>query len=181
MKRTTSISLPNVIFERTVKELYNAGLKVTKISEALNVSAAEVRSALGIDKNDTSNDYPPAYFDQQGKVDDQIIHKILYDSNVPLAQDLIIRLEKERFKKYSEVEQSCLDMMLSLLSFYKDNYPVGEELKIDKFKAELANNFIKATHQCREEILRKYEIESQSSLNSTSKAIEVKIVGEEDK
>lgn len=153
--------LPLKILEKTVKELfYTAGMNVMQIAEVLNLKTSEVKEHLN-----TNEIYPPV------KLNNELANVILYDANLPVARETIINTEKSRFEKYAEIEQKSLSIMSKLLDFYEKE-PIGVDLSEDRFKANLAIEFIKATQQCREELLKKYEIDKKQSDNDNCIKIE---------
>lgn len=153
MKEKNSI-LPIKIIEKVCNELFNAGLNVYQIADRLSLKTSEVRKYLK-----TKESYPTV------ERDDKLIDQILYDADIPVTREVIIETEKSRYEKYAIVEQKSLDIMIKLLNYY-GNEDVGVSLKEDQFKASLAMNFIKATQQCREELLKKYEIDKKVEDNS---------------
>ena len=150
----TNKILPIKIAEKVCKELFNAGLNVYQIGEQLSLKPTVVRSYLKTDKS-----YPDA------ERNDKLINEILYNANLPVAQEVIIETEKSRYENYALVERKSLKIMLQLLEYY-ENIDPGGDLEIDEFKASLAKDFIKATQQCREELLKKYEIDKKTEDNS---------------
>lgn len=147
--------IPISVLERTCKELYNAGMNLWQISKALNLDSNEVRKYL------KDCDLSPTL---QRERNEALINEILYEANVPIATSEIVRIEKDRYAKYSEVESKCLSVMLQLLDFYER--AESGDIEVDKFKAQLAANFIKATQAARDEIVRKYELETKVGDNT---------------
>lgn len=157
-----SIILKDNLLDMVVKRLYKAGLDVHKIARAIGVQVHEVRKYLPADAD---GDYPDVELNQQ------LIDEILYDANVPIAKDAIVAIEKTRYQHYAQLEETCLRIMNNLLLHY-EKIPLGDE-KMDRFKAQMASNFIKATQSAREEVLKKYEIDRASSQKQDTITVEV--------
>lgn len=156
-----SIILQDEILKRTCKELYNAGLNFFKIASLLELSTNKVRDIFK--QLNITEPYP------QNVENERLINEILYDVGMPIAQDTIIAIEKDRFKQYAELEANCLSLMCKMVKYY-DKIPEGDP-KMDAFKAQLVSSFIKITHQAYEGVLKDYKAETK-----TENKIEVKII-----
>lgn len=157
-----SLVLQENLLDITIKRLWQAGMDVHKIARALNIQVTEIRKRL---PSDADSDYPNAELNQQ------LIDEILYDANIPIAKDTIVSIEKARYQHYAQLEETCLRVMNNLLLHY-EKVPIGDE-KMDRFKAQMASNFIKATQSAREEILKKYEIDKNAVNKQDTIQIEV--------
>lgn len=128
------------IQEKLIKELYGAGMGVFEISNILNVASAIVKKVTeGV---------------PQGKRDDSLINRILYDKNQPLAEVAIYESEKERFVEYARIESQCLKLMQKLLGYYVSQ-PVGADLMQDAFKSKIVKDFLQVTQSARDSLISK--------------------------
>lgn len=157
-----SIILQNNLLDMTIKRLWQAGMDVHKIARALDMQVLEVRKHI---PSDADSDYPDVELNQQ------LVDEILYDANIPIAKDAIVAIEKTRYQHYAQLEETCLRIMNNLLLHY-EKMPMGDE-KLDRFKAQMAANFIKATQSAREEVLRKYEIDKTTGQKQDSITVEI--------
>ena len=160
-KKLAKTMLPTALLAKVSEELYKAGMNVYKIAEALSQEPKTIRELMNLSEKDSFPKTP---------LDSSLCDKILYDSNIPVASEVIISNEKERFTQYSIVEAQCLEIMQKLLTFYGKE-PEGD-LKTDAFKANLASSFIKATQQCRQELLQKYAVDTANAENKQNIKIE---------
>lgn len=160
MKNLYSVT-KDAILSTTIGRLYKAGINIAQISRTLKVPYNLVREALPSD----CPDYPDVELNQQ------LVDEILYDANIPIAKDAIVAIEKTRYQHYAQLEETCLRIMNNLLLHY-EKVPMGDE-KLDRFKAQMAANFIKATQSAREEVLRKYEIDKTAGQKQDSITVEI--------
>lgn len=137
-------------------------MDVHKIAKALDMRVLEVRRHI---PSDADSDYPDVELNQQ------LVDEILYDANIPIAKDAIVAIEKTRYQHYAQLEETCLRIMNNLLLHY-EKVPMGDE-KLDRFKAQMAANFIKATQSAREEVLKKYEIDKTVGQKQDSITVEI--------
>lgn len=144
------LGVANQVQDKLIRELYNAGLNIYRISTALDLPINIVREAFG----GTVEPYP------KKPIDENLVDKILYENNYPVALEIVISNEKERYAEYSKLEQNCLNIMNKLLSYYASQ-PIGVDIRSDQFTAKLASDFIKATHSARQELIQKYAIDKQ--------------------
>lgn len=163
MKSSKDI-LPVLVLEKTCRELYAAGMNIYQIADLFKLNTNEVRRIADVKPG---KEYPK-------NVNQALIDEILYDIDQPVATDVIIRSEHNRFKKYSEIEEKCLDIMSSLLSYYANVAP--GDYKTDSFKAQLAASFIKSTQQCRDELLKKYAIDKEAESVKDSNKVVVEFI-----
>lgn len=154
--------LPVELLETTVQRLWGAGMTTYHIGQALNLTSTQVVKFL---PKDRKSDYPDV------KLNQQLVDEILYDVNIPIAKDAIVAIEKTRYQHYAQLEETCLRIMNNLLLHY-EKMPMGDD-KIDRFKAQMAANFIKATQSAREEVLRKYEIDKTAGQKQDSITVEI--------
>lgn len=132
------------------------------IGQVLNLTSSQVAKYL---PKDRKSDYPDVELNQQ------LVDEILYDANIPIAKDAIVAIEKTRYQHYAQLEETCLRIMNKLLTYY-EKIPLGDD-KTDRFKAQLASNFIKATQSAREEVLKKYEIDKNAGQKQDTITVEV--------
>lgn len=156
MKNLMEMQLPDELLEKTCKALYDAGLDIVKISKALKVKTSRIREFV-----------PSVLEKNPNELNQALVDEILYDSNVPIAKEAIVKIEKTRYQYYADLEESCLRVMTNLLNYY-EAIPEGDA-KTDQFKAQLAASFIKSTQSAREEVLRKYEIDTNFKKKDTLK------------
>lgn len=156
------IVLQENLLDLTIKRLWQAGMDVHRIAKALDVQVPIIRKHI---PSDADSDYPDIGLNQQ------LVNEILYDANAPLAKDAIVAIEKTRYQHYAQLEETCLRIMNNLLLHY-EKVPIGDD-KIDRFKAQMAANFIKATQSAREEVLKKYEIDKTTGQKQDSITVEI--------
>lgn len=143
------VILKTEILEKVVKELFTqARLPKRIIANELNVSISQIDKIVGNKDN---------YSD---KMDIDLCNKILYDYDYPVSTEVIINSEKDRFEKYCAIEAKSLQIIMKLLDYYEKE-PVGD-IRIDKFKKDLAQGFLQATHNVRAELLQKYSIDKET-------------------
>lgn len=138
--------LPVALLQKTCNALYNAGVHIYTISDKLNLSIAQVREYLGNPSENQKSDVVR---------DEKLINKILYDGNFDIATEALIDIEKERWDYYITIERNALKIMDSLLKYYAAE-PTGQDFDTDRFKAQLASNFIKETQKTRDELAKHY-------------------------
>lgn len=154
--------IPIEIRSRVILELYNAGLNPAQISQRLGISFKEVKNELkGKDRKFNANP------------NKDLIEKILYDTQTPLAVDILIENEKARFSEYSNIEKKCLEVMNQILDFYISRGASGN-IDADYKVAQIASGFIKATQEVRQELLKKYEIDKES--DKVDKGIKIEFI-----
>ncbi|EGV1471182.1 hypothetical protein JF110_001927 [Campylobacter jejuni] len=147
--------LPIKILDKVVKELfYTAGMNIYQISNILNIKTFEIKQILG-DKQV----YPPT------ELKTELVDQILYDANIPVAKEVIINTEKERFEKYAAIETKALNIMNRMLDVYSTK-EIGASFEQDELILKTVVSFIKTTQQCREELLKKYEITTKQEENT---------------
>ncbi|HDZ5057886.1 TPA: hypothetical protein RTG63_001755 [Campylobacter jejuni] len=147
--------LPVKILDKAVKELfYTAGMNIYQISNVLNIKTSEVKQVLGNDKI-----YPST------ELKTELVDQILYDADIPVAREVIISTEKERFEKYAAIETKALNIMNKMLDVYSTRQ-IGEDFNQDELILKTVVSFIKTTQQCREELLKKYEISNKQDENT---------------
>lgn len=139
-----------IVLERLCQELYKAGMNLFKIAKLLSLTPSKVFSFFP----EGVNPYPENAKDD----DDPLIQKILYDFDMPVATEVLIENEKARYSEYSRLEKTALRIMNSMLDFYGNKYPTGD-LKEDKEIARMAAEFIRVTHNARQELIQKYAID----------------------
>lgn len=138
--------LPVALLQKTCNALYNAGVHIYTISDKLNLSIAQVREYLGNPSENQKLDVVR---------DEKLINKILYDGNFDITTQALIDIEKERWDYYITIERNALKIMDSLLKYYAEE-PTGQDFDTDRFKAQLASNFIKETQKTRDELSKHY-------------------------
>lgn len=158
VKSPAEVILPSNILHKTCAELYKAGMNVYQIAQQLSLDPNAVRTMLNLSEDES---YPV------NPIDQALCDRILYDANEPVATEVVIASEKDRFAQYSAVESRCLEIMQKLLNYYTQQ-PEGDT-KLDAFKANLAATFIKATQQCRTELLQKYAVDAMAEAKSAPK------------
>lgn len=149
--------IPIAIREKLVKELYSAGMNMMLIGKTLDLATTEVRDILG--------DLP---ITPSVSYDEKLINKLLYDSNIPVATDVIIENEKARYLEYSSIEKKCLVIMNRLLEYYMLEGPSGDSTNDAKI-ASIVTSFIKSTQDVRQELLKKYEIDQIANSKDDNK------------
>lgn len=149
--------IPIAIREKLVKELYYAGMNMMLIGKTLDLATTEVRDILG--------DLP---ITPSVPYDEKLINKLLYDSNIPVATDVIIENEKARYLEYSSIEKKCLVIMNRLLEYYMLEGPSGDATNDAKI-ASIVTSFIKSTQDVRQELLKKYEIDQIANSKDDNK------------
>lgn len=160
MANLIEAQLPDILLEKLSKSLYSAGLDIVQIARVLKVKTSKIRN------------YVPSNIDKNpNELNQQLIDEILYDANIPIAKDAIVAIEKTRYQHYAQLEETCLRIMNNLLLHY-EKVPMGDD-KIDRFKAQMAANFIKATQSAREEVLKKYEIDKTTGQKQDSITVEI--------
>lgn len=153
------MQLPDELLKKTSVALYSAGLDIVQIARVLKVKTSKIR------------DFVPSNIEKNpNELNQQLVDEILYDANMPIAKEAIVKIEKTRYQYYADLEESCLRVMTNLLNHY-EAIPEGDS-KTDQFKAQLAASFIKATQSAREEVLRKYEIDVKKD-----SAFKIEIIG----
>lgn len=160
MANLIEAQLPEALLERLCKSLYSAGLDIVQIARVLKVKTSKIRGYIpsNIDKN-------------PNELNQQLVDEILYDAYIPIAKDAIVAIEKTRYQHYAQLEETCLRIMNNLLLHY-EKVPMGDD-KIDRFKAQMAANFIRATQSAREEVLKKYEIDKTAGQKQDSITVEI--------
>lgn len=160
MANLIEAQLPEVLLENLCKSLYGAGLDIVQIARVLKVKTNKIRG------------YVPSNIDKNpNELNQQLVDEILYDANIPIAKDAIVAIEKTRYQHYAQLEETCLRIMNNLLLYYEKT-PMGDE-KLDRFKAQMTANFIKATQSAREEVLKKYEIDRVTGQKQDSITVEI--------
>lgn len=86
----------------------------------------------------------------------------------------LVENEKERFFRYSEIERQALDIMDKLLQHYSTQEPGN--IQIDKFRAQLADTFLKNTHSARTELLTKYETQKKAEIAQKDNILQVEFI-----
>lgn len=163
--RRNDLNIPIEIMGKLCNELYRAGVGLYTIAERLKVDKKTVESLLDDRRKPKDGMLSPYKYNQQ------LVDEILYDANIPIAKDAIVAIEKTRYQHYAQLEETCLRIMNNLLLHY-EKVPMGDE-KIDRFKAQMAANFIKATQSAREEVLKKYEIDRATGQKQDSITVEI--------
>lgn len=156
--------IPIEIRTRVILELYNAGLNAAQISQRLGISFTEVKNEL---KGKLRTKVKTR---KENKV---LIDRILYDTQAPLAVDVLIENEKARYSEYSNIEKKCLEVMNQILDFYISRGASGN-IDADYKVAQIASGFIKATQEVRQELLKKYEIDKES--DNVEKGIKIEFI-----
>lgn len=136
-----------------IHSLYDAGMNMFKIADVLDITFKEVQTAWPEGK--APNPYPT------NEANYKLIEAILYEHNYPVSVDVVVNNEKERYAVYSRLEKRCLDTMEKMLAYYA-SLPIGIDEKQDRFVASLAKDFIRVTHQARQELIQKYAIDKTS-------------------
>ena len=158
MKVTRSQVNPSVVVceevqRRLICELGKMGLGAKRIGAILNLDPFKVSSYL------PEEDVP----DRGGEIPQTLLDKILYDYDQPLAVDVIVENEKQRYAEYSKLEKASLRIMNSFLEVYGHSDSLGLDPEKDKFVANMAKEFIKVTQSARQELVQKYALDKEAS------------------
>lgn len=161
-----------MVLTRLVNELYKAGLNVYRIAKLLSIPSTKVYEILP----DGVSAYPPG---KNIDEDNPLVQKILYDFDVPIATDVLIENEKERYTEYSRLEKTALRIMNSVLEYYSQQFPTGD-FREDREIARMASEFIKVTHSARQELIAKYAIDKKVESNAELNKVKVEFVNGND-
>lgn len=153
----------DMVLNRLCNELYKAGLNLYRIAKLLNLPSSKVREFFP----EGVNPYPKNPIDE----DSPLVEKILYDFDMPVGTEVLIENEKQRYTEYSRLERTALRIMNSMLEFYGQQYPTGD-LKEDKEIARVAAEFIRVTHNARQELIQKYAIDKSTEEKDNKVLIE---------
>lgn len=153
--------LNNLIITKIVNELFRAGCRLFYIAKLTGLPLQKIPSYLDAESLKKLNAEKPddvnLYDDSPYPENKPLIDRILYDFEDNLTSDVLLATEKERFHQYKMLESKCLSVMHSLLDYYH-RQPLGDPA-IDKFKAQLASEFIKASSSARAELMEKYKVD----------------------
>lgn len=149
-------------------ELHRAGLDIYAISKETGLPLSEVEALLGLDEST-----PPEQYDATAHPVTQNNLAILELLGKGISVQQWVSDDKQRLLRYSEIEEKCLNLMARLVDSYSE-IPEGD-LKVDAFKARLANDFLRATQEVRNELLLRFSPKQGSDANS-DKVIDVEFV-----
>lgn len=154
--------LTNAIIELHTK----AGFTANDISKCItNLNVKDIKDFL--EKKGFNPNKPPVELNSMAG------REIINASPKDVTLEQLVENEKERFFRYSEIERQALHIMDSLLNYYSEQ-PIGD-INVDRFKAHLADTFLKNTQNARNELLTKYE-NNQKKNNVIDNKIEIKFI-----
>lgn len=165
--------LDNNILEKLITELWNANMYAGDIANKLGIQFSTLKSIasnLPIEK-DSSRKVP------KGDTNFELVNKILYDADIPIATDAIINVEKQRFEEYRNIEAKCLSIMRKLLNYYDDKLTQGDMEDAERRDAaRVANDFIKATHNVRDELLKQYALDNERNKKREERVLDIELL-----
>lgn len=153
---------------RLALELHRAGLDIYSISKETGLTLAEIEQLLGLNEDTPAQEY--ASTAHPVTKNNEAILELLGKG---LSTSQWLSDDRQRLSKYSEIEDKCLNLMSRLVDQYSA-IPEGD-LKVDSFKAKLANDFLRATSDVRRELLDRFA-PAKTAEKDEEKAIDVEFV-----